>query len=68
MIDPLPDARLRDDVAQQIFTQAMGEARALGCATPAERTTVLVGVAAFSFEAADAFVQARRAADRNRRT
>lgn len=29
MIDPLPDARLRDDVAQQLFTQVMGRLEGL---------------------------------------
>lgn len=68
MIDPLPDSRLRDDVAQQIFTQAMGEAQGLGDAPVAERKALLEGVAAIAFEAAEAFVQARKTADRNRRT
>lgn len=68
MIDPLPDARLRDDVAQQIFTQVMDEAQGLEDLGTNDRRALLAGAAAICFEAAEAFVQARRVADRNRRT
>ena len=67
MIDPLPDARLRDDVAQQIFTQAMGESQGLGGTPDFERKTLLESVALISFEAAEAFVRTRRLFDQKRR-
>ena len=68
MIDPLPDARLRDDVAQQIFTQAMGRLEDMGNFDAANRRAVFDHAGTISFEAAEAFVQARKTADRNRRT
>lgn len=68
MTEQLPDARLRDDVAQQIFTQALGQSEGLGDAAPAERKALLDSVAAISFEAAEAFVQARKTARDNRGT
>jgi len=68
MIDPLSDARLRDDIAQQIFTQAMSVAQCLGNVSAAERKALLDDVAAISFEVAEAFVQARKAFNQNRRT
>lgn len=67
MTDPLPDSRLRDDVAQQIFTQAMGEAQGLGNAPEFERKTLLESIALISFEAAEAFVRTRRLFGQNRR-
>lgn len=63
MIDPLPDARLRDDVAQQLFTQAMGRLEDMGNFDVANRRAVFGHAATISFEAAEAFVQARKAAD-----
>lgn len=68
MIDPLPDARLRDDVAQLLFTQALGRLEGMGNLGATDRRNVFVDAAAISFEAAEAFVQARKTADRNRRT
>lgn len=65
MVDPLPDARLRDDVAQQLFTQALGRLEGLGDVGVADRKNIFAGAAATAFEAAEAFVQARKVADRN---
>ena len=59
-VDPLPDERLRDDIAQQVFTQAMGGAEGLGDATDFDRKTLLEGIALVSFEAAEAFIRTRR--------
>ena len=65
---PLPDDRLRDDVAQQIFAQALGEAQGLGDVGATDLKTLLEGVALISFEAAEAFIRTRRLFDRNRGT
>ena len=64
---PLPDDRLRDDVAQQIFTQALGRLEGVGDTRAADRMTLLNDVARLSFEAAEAFVHNRRLFDQKRR-
>lgn len=58
--DPLPDARLRDDIATTVFTQAMAGAYGMGDATDRERQTLLEGIALIAFEAAEAFIRTRR--------
>lgn len=66
MTEQLPDARLRDDVAQQLFAQAMG--RLEGMYDARMRGVLLDWAAKISFEAAEAFVQARKTARDNRGT
>ena len=58
--DPIPDERLRDDIATAVFTQAMAEAYGMGDATDHERKTLLEGIALIAFEAAEAFIRTRR--------
>lgn len=58
--DPIPDARLRDDIAQELFANAMGRSEGLGDLSPNDRRALLEPIAAICFEAAEVFIRARR--------
>lgn len=65
--DPLPDERLRDDIATTVFTQAMAHAAGIGDLPDKERQDLLESVACISYEAAQAFINVRQALARSRR-
>ena len=65
--DPLPDERLRDDIATVVFTQTLIQSVGIGDLPDKERQDVLESVACISYEAAQAFINVRQALARNRR-
>ena len=65
--DPLPDERLRDDIATVVFTQTLIQSVGIGDLPDKERQDVLESVACISYEAAQAFINVRQALARGRR-
>lgn len=64
-LDPLPDERLRDDIATVVFTQALKTAigqpgEALDRLASHELKVELESTALLAFEAAEAFIRTRR--------
>lgn len=60
ILDPVPDERLRDDIATTVFTQAFKTATGLGNLTSHELKVELESTAMLAFEAAEAFIRTRR--------